>query len=335
MSPIIQTTALGPPPWPTIDPFLFCVHHNDQYPKGNAQLGPQDSLSHRNIGSDFSNKDGWSMYHGTIVPGFPRHPHRGFETITIARKGYIDHSDSLGATARLGPGDVQWMTAGRGIVHSEMFPLLQQERNNPAELFQIWINLPRSSKLVDPYFTMIWRENVPTVSVGDARITLYAGELENQAPPSPPPDSWASREDTGVGVWSIQIPKNGSLTLPKSEHPVRRSLYFFSGARLHIAGVALRAGTRIEVDPAQALPIQNGSESAELLLLQGKPIGEPVAQYGPFVMNTQQEIRTAIYDYQRTGFGGWPWKRNDPVHVKAAGRFAIHADGSREERSAE
>ena len=89
-------------PWPTLDPFLFCVHHNDQYPAGNAQLGPNASLAGRRIGQDFGNKDGWSMYHGDVVPGFPRHPHRGFETVTVVRSGLIDHADSLGAAARYG-----------------------------------------------------------------------------------------------------------------------------------------------------------------------------------------------------------------------------------------
>ena len=118
-------------PWETVDPFLFCVHHDDAYPRGNAQLGPSASLAGRAIGQDFSRKDGWSMYHGAAVPGFPAHPHRGFETVTVVRQGLVDHADSLGAAARYGDGDVQWLTAGRGIVHAEMFPLLSAERPNP------------------------------------------------------------------------------------------------------------------------------------------------------------------------------------------------------------
>src|SRR5665647_204111 len=109
-SPIMQIKPLGFP-WETIDPFLFCVYHDDAYPQANAQMGPDASLAGRDIGQDFSRKDGWSMYHGSTVPGFPAHPHRGFETVTIVRKGLIDHSDSLGAVARFGRGDVQWLTA--------------------------------------------------------------------------------------------------------------------------------------------------------------------------------------------------------------------------------
>ena len=124
-------------------------------------MGPAASLEGRNIGQDFAGKDGWRMYHGDVVPGFPQHPHRGFETVTFVREGYIDHSDSLGATARFGRGDVQWLTAGAGIVHSEMFPLLKPDAGNRLELFQIWVNLPAKSKFAAPYFTMFWDKDVP------------------------------------------------------------------------------------------------------------------------------------------------------------------------------
>ena len=99
--PVIRTMSLGFP-WVTEDPFLFCVHHMDHYPAANEHMGPVASLEARDIGMDFSGADGWSMYHGSIVPGFPQHPHRGFETVTFMRQGTIDHSDSLGATARFG-----------------------------------------------------------------------------------------------------------------------------------------------------------------------------------------------------------------------------------------
>jgi len=111
---VLEELRLGFP-WQTLDPFLFCVHHDDAYPEGNENMGPAASLEGRNLGSDFERKDGWSMYHGRKVPGFPQHPHRGFETVTLARRGLIDHSDSLGAAARFGRGDAQWLTAGKGL----------------------------------------------------------------------------------------------------------------------------------------------------------------------------------------------------------------------------
>ena len=109
--------------WDTLDPFIFCVHHEDFYPEGNEEMGPKPGTAGRNLGQDFGNKD-WNMYHGQKVPGFPRHPHSGFETITIVRKGIVDHVDSAGGQGRFGNGDVQWVTAGGGIQHSEMFPFL-------------------------------------------------------------------------------------------------------------------------------------------------------------------------------------------------------------------
>ena len=171
-TPIIGTAALPQGPWPTLDPFLFCVHHLDEYPAGDDALRPKASLAGRSIGHDFSGKDGWSMYHGDGVPGFPQHPHRGFETVTVARQGFIDHSDSLGAAARFGEGDLQWMTAGKGVVHSEMFPLLKENADNPTELFQIWLNLPAASKMVEPHFSMFWAGAIPRQEMNG--VTLVA-----------------------------------------------------------------------------------------------------------------------------------------------------------------
>src|SRR5450432_200713 len=177
---VLSLTPLGFQ-WVTSDPFLFCVHHDDAYPAGNEKMGPTTSLAGRNLGNDFVVKDGFRMYHGEVVPGFPQHPHRGFETVTIARRGYIDHADSLGAAARFGRGDVQWLTAGGGIVHSEMFPLLDQNGPNPVELFQIWLNLPAADKLVAPHFTMLWARDIPRVTIDDdgrkTDVTIVAGTL--------------------------------------------------------------------------------------------------------------------------------------------------------------
>ena len=162
------------------------------------------------------------MYHGSSIPGFPSHPHRGFETITIGRQGYIDHSDSLGAKARFGQGDVQWMTAGKGIVHSEMFPLIKTTENNPTELFQIWLNLPAQDKMVDPYFTMLWEDTISIVDVVDdvglhSSVQVVAGTFQEATGPTPPPNSWASRSESDIAIWSIQSEANANLTLPPSQ----------------------------------------------------------------------------------------------------------------------
>ncbi len=330
---ILETSPLGFP-WVTADPFLFCVHHDDRYPAGTDDLGPaRELLRGRNIGQDFEGKDGWRMYHGDVVPGFPQHPHRGFETVTIMRSGYIDHSDSLGATARFGAGDVQWLTAGEGIVHCEMFPLLEKEKANPLELFQIWLNLPKEDKLVPPHFAMLWRGDIPTVTFTDdagkkTEVTVIAGQLGDKRPPSPPPRSWASRPDTDVAIWSMKLEPGASWTLPPTTDPkITRTLYFFRGSSLAIDGEVLRSHAAIVVKSDRALKLEAGDEAVDILMLQGRPIGQPVVQYGPFVMNTRAEVQQAMLDYQRTRFGGWPWSNNAPVHGRDETRFAKHADG--------
>ncbi len=330
-SPILATVPLGAQ-WQTIDPFLFCAHHNDAYPAGDGELAPAASLAGRTIGNDFSEKDGWSMYHGSSVPGFPQHPHRGFETITFARRGRIDHSDSMGATARFGRGDVQWMTAGSGIVHSEMFPLLNTDRGNHNELFQVWLNLPAQDKMVDPYFTMLWAEDIPSIeTAGGGTVTVIAGRYADAIALDPPPNSWAARDEAEIGFLHIVLPPGASAPLPAMSADAGRVVYQFVGDGLAIDGHPIGASTGAQVMPDRPVDLANtSSEEIEILVLQGRPIGEPVARYGPFVMNTNAEIQQAFEDYQRTEFGGWPWDRDDPVHPASEDRFAIHADGRRE-----
>ena len=332
---VVRTFPLGFP-WATRDPFLFCVHHLDMYPLGNGKLGPATSLAGRQLGMDFEGLEGWRMYHGETVPGFPQHPHRGFETVTVVRRGHIDHSDSLGATARYGAGDVQWLTAGGGVVHSEMFPLLEAEQPNPLELFQIWLNLPAANKMVRPHFTMLWSDAVPRVTVGDdparpIRITLSAGALGDQRAPAPPPDSWAARPGSDVAIWTLELSPGARWTIPAaSDAAVGRTLYFFEGQGLRVGDRLVAQPCGIEVRADAPLPIEATDGAVQVLMLQGRPIGEPVVQHGPFVMNSPEEIQRAFADYRRTQFGGWPWPDDAPVHARDAGRFARHADGRTE-----
>ena len=319
--------------WQTVDPFLFCVHHIDYYPKGNEEFGPAVPLTGHEIGQDFEGVDGWRMYHGDVVPGFPQHPHRGFETVTIIRRGYIDHSDSLGAAARFGAGDVQWLTAGAGVVHSEMFPLLNREGPNTLELFQIWLNLPSKDKLVEPYFTMLWDREIPRRVFTDAagrrtEVMIIAGALEGTMPLAPPPHSWASQPESDLAIWSISLEKDATWTVPPATGPhTVRTLNFFAGTSLRVAGRLVTGPSAVQVQANQPITIEAVDGPADVLLLQGRPIGEPVAQYGPFVMNTPEELQRAFSDYQRTLFGGWPWPENAPVHGRDPMRFAKHADG--------
>ena len=328
---VIRIKPLGFP-WETSDPFLFCVHHDDAYPAGNEGLGPAASLAGRDLGQDFEGRDGWRMYHGRAIPGFPQHPHRGFETVTMVRRGFIDHSDSLGAAARFGQGDTQWLTAGKGVVHSEMFPLLNRDEPNPLELFQIWLNLPAEDKMVEPHFAMLWNHAVPTHVARDAEgrttvLTIVAGRFGELCAPPPPPRSWAARPDTDVAIWTIKMAPGAKWTLPPAARGTNRTLYFFRGTRLRTAGQQIPPYHGVELRADAEAPLENGPDESELLLLQGRPIAQPIAQHGPFVMNSRAEIQQAFADYARTRFGGWPWPSDDPVHARAEGRFARHADG--------
>ena len=331
---VISTIELGLH-WPTLDPFLFCAHHRDDYPPGSLAMGVEpEMLTGRQMGSDFQVKDGFRMYHGTGVPGFPKHPHRGFETITLARHGWIDHSDSMGARARFGGGDVQWMTAGRGVVHCEMFPLVNRTERNPAELFQIWLNLPAKNKMTSPYFTMFWADQVPVVAFTDHRgrqteVLTIVGALGVE-PPNPPPDSWASDANNRIQVWRVAMKPGAEWVLPRTRMGDGRVLYVYESDGIEIAGRSVEGGTGVQLNPSVDVQLRNGSGASEMLLLGGRPIGEPVAQHGPFVMNNRSELQQAFVDYQQTGFGGWPWPTDDPVHGAAEGRFAVHADGRTE-----
>jgi quercetin 2,3-dioxygenase len=302
-------------------------------------MAPNASLAGRQIGQDFSGKDGWSMYHGQTVPGFPSHPHRGFETVTIVRKGLIDHSDSLGATARFGGGDTQWLTAGGGIVHSEMFPLMDEEKPNPLELFQIWLNLPANRKMVPAHFTMLWNEKIARHIATDANgktaeIAVIAGSLLDKVGAKalpPPPDSWASNPDSDLAILTLKLAPGARWTLPRATgQGTKRQLYCFKGSKVTVAEQAVGYAMAELLGDVEVEIFNGGNELAEFLLLQARPIGEPVAQYGPFVMNTQAEIRQAITDYQRTQFGGWPYSDSAPVHGRDPARFAKHMSGKEE-----
>jgi quercetin 2,3-dioxygenase len=337
MSAIKSIKQLGFP-WQTQDPFLFCVHHEDFYPKGNAVMGPAASLTGRNIGQDFDPSEKWRMYHGENVPGFPAHPHRGFETVTVVTKGLVDHSDSLGAAGRFGFGDVQWMTAGKGVQHCEMFPLLYQDKENPLELFQIWLNLPKAKKMVDPHFAMLWGDAIPTFKAVDengnaVRVRVIAGKVGDINAPDPAPNSWAADPANEVAIWTMKFEAGASWKLPLASPSVNRSLYFYQGGSIEIAEKNFTSHQAIELHADQEVILKNGDRDSYLLLLQGKPINEPVVQQGPFVMNTQVEIQQAMNEYRQTEFGGWPWDSYEHVHEREKTRFALYPNGKEEVRS--
>jgi redox-sensitive bicupin YhaK (pirin superfamily) len=312
--------------WPTQGPFLFCAHHLDHYPAGNSKLGLEAKhFTGRHMGSDFQEKDGFRLYHGAEIPGFPVHPHRGFETITIVRRGYADHADSLGAAGRYGEGDVQWMTAGSGVQHSEMFPLLHKDKDNTLELFQIWLNLPKKNKMVPADFKMLWANKIPRVKKENLEVSIISGQFEDVKFLEAPKNSWAADAANQVNIFLVKMSKDGVFDYP-AKNGVERSLYFFEGVGASINGQTVNGKRAIFVDPSVKLQVKS-SGVVEFLMLEAKPIGEPVVQHGPFVMNTKEEIAQTIRDYQATQFGGWKWQREDMIHGPKIERFAKYPDG--------
>jgi len=352
-----ETLTSGP--MKTLDPFLFCVYHVDLYPPGDEEMGVRDE---RGDGSHFHPSVPYRFYHGHRIPGFPRHPHRGFETITATIDGIIDHVDSVGNAGRYGGGDLQWMTAGSGIQHAEMFPLVNDDKANPSRFFQIWLNLPSRKKMSAPDFVMHWKDDVKKIrSKGNEyEIVAWVGQFgddddeassknstANSANTPTPKNSWASDEANDVGVFYVEIyAENGSVSVPRAKigKEANRYLYFLEGEEMVINGrEKIRKKTGAELDASQSFTVKctkiestsnrnshsdsssNGQEGKNkccaFLILSGRPISEPVASHGPMVMNTNAELRQAFQDFDRTQFGGWPWKSNDVVFPREKPRF--------------
>ncbi len=323
--------------WQTEDPFLVTMHHKDAYPSGNVEQGPAVSLAGRNLGEDFTVRDGFRMYHGTTVPGFPAHPHKGFETVTIVLEGYVDHFDSLGASGRYGNGDVQWLTTGKGCQHTEMFPLVHPDKENPLELFQIWLNLSAKNKSAEPEYKMLWAEDIPEIMSLDpngkkTKVRLIAGRLLEKNSLEPTAASWAKDKNHHVGIYLIRMDPEASFSLPAVSKTLNRNLFFYRGEKISIEGTVIPGSHRVKLSGDQKVSITNGGTEGYILVLEGEPINETVVQYGPFVMNKEEEIHEAFNEYRRTQFGGWPWGRLDPVNGRDSGRFARHADGTTEKR---
>ena len=353
----MSVLSIGPLgfPFPTPpDPFLFAVFHNDQYPAGSET---NMEAPRRGNGADFDWSAPWRMYHGKTVPGFPVHPHRGFETISVVLRGLVDHADSMGAGGRYGEGDMQWMCAGKGVQHQEMFPLVHTAKPNTMHFYQIviifrhsplppprrrhrtatapspppppplqWLNLEKRAKLCDPAYMMHWAERVESVAgEGGARALVYAGTLGSARGGTPPPSSWAADASHDVGVYVVQLPPGGAYTLPPAAGgaATSRVAYVTLGEGVEADGASTPATATLTLRASEATALRNArSAPAEVLVLQGRPIGEPVAQRGPFVMNTDAELDEASSAFARGEFGGWPWPERVVLFPRDKGRFA-------------
>lgn len=261
-----------------------------------AQEATAASLAGRHIGRDFEGRDGWRMYHGRRIPGFPRHPHRGFETVTIVYQGEVAHQDTAGNGGLIGPGDVQWMTAGAGLMHEEYHSDRFAQSGGTLEMVQLWVNLPARDKLVDPAYQAITADDIPVVELpeGAGSLRVIAGDYDGHTGPA--------RTHTPMQVWDIRLQagRQTKLTLPEG----------WGGALVTLHGPVLINDSSISRDAELAVLSREGSgitleanADATVLLLSGEPIDEPVVGHGPFVMNTTEEIRQALSDFHGGRFG--------------------------------
>ncbi|MBE0486266.1 pirin family protein [Marinobacter sp.] len=227
------------------------------------------------------------------IAGFPNHPHRGFETVTYMIEGHMLHEDHLGNRGNLRNGGVQWMTAGRGIVHSEM----PQQESGVMRGFQLWLNLPAAEKMKPAGYQDIQPEDIPVFNPPGASVKLIAGEMTV---------SGARISGAVVGgstqpiYADIHLEPNAQVCLPVAE-PLNAMLYLYEGNAHLVTGDERTGLTRSAANvlaDGDEVVVAAGEIGARLLLIAGRPIGEPVVQYGPFVMNTRDEIEQALRDYQ-------------------------------------
>jgi hypothetical protein len=219
------------------------------------------------------------------VAGFPSHPHRGFETVTYLLDGHMLHEDHLGNRGDLKSGGVQWMTAGRGIIHSEM----PQQENGRMRGFQLWINLPAKEKMKPAGYRDIQPDEIPAVPLSNGKIKIVAGTYEGRNGP-------VQGGSTDPVYWDVELNSRGTFEahLP-TEHNVY--IYPFEGS-VEIGDRVLKTHQGGVLGSGDAVEIQAGAGGARFLLLAARPLREPIVQYGPFVMNTREEIEQAIRDYQ-------------------------------------
>lgn len=223
------------------------------------------------------------------IAGFPSHPHRGFETVTYMIEGHMLHQDHLGNRGELRNGGVQWMTAGRGIIHSEM----PQQEAGTMRGFQLWLNLPAAEKMTEAGYRDIQPEQIPTIETGDAEVKLIAGHLEIDGQVHAGAEIGRSTQPIYADLHLIP---GGTLTLPVPESH-NGLLYLYQGDA-SLSDTPLRPSSASILDHGDHISLTAGAAGARLLLIAGKPIGEPVVQYGPFVMNTSEEIEQALRDYR-------------------------------------
>ena len=221
--------------------------------------------------------------------GVEKHPHRGFETVTIVYQGEVEHKDSAGNAGKIGPGDVQWMTAARGILHEEMHGMEFTRKRGTLEMIQLWVNLPAKDKLHDPGYQEILNRNIPVVDLPDGagHMRLIAGEYDGAR--------GAARTFTPLNLWDMRVKAGASVSLPVPDG--HNAMLLVLSGRISVDGEDIVAREIVHFTrDGDAVSFDVGEE-AVMLLMSGEPIDEPIVGRGPFVMNTAEEIRAAMNDY--------------------------------------
>lgn len=230
--------------------------------------------------------------------GVGQHPHRGFETVTIVYDGEVEHRDSTGNGGVIGPGDVQWMTAGSGILHEEFHSAGYARRGGPFEMVQLWVNLPARDKMASPGYQGILDAQIPSVSLADdgGRVRVIAGTFEGFEGPA--------NTFSPMNVWDVRLAAGKTVQLPQADGWTAHVVVL--AGTVMINDTVLREKQMVTLSTeGTAVDIEANSD-AKLLLLAGEPLDEPVVGYGPFVMNSQQEIQQAIADFNGGKFGRMP-----------------------------
>jgi len=231
--------------------------------------------------------------------GVGEHPHRGFETVTIVYSGEVEHRDSTGAGGRIGPGDVQWMTAGSGILHDEFHSDAFTRRGGTLEMVQLWVNLPAAHKMTAPAYQTLLDADIPAVDLpnGAGQLRVIAGEFEDHRGPA--------RTHTPMQVWDLRLTRNGRtrLDLPDGWNTLLVVLH----GTIEVNGSEIaREGQLVVLDQVGEGLFVEANSDATVLVLSGRPIDEPLVGHGPFVMNTAEEIHQAIRDFSSGRFGRLP-----------------------------
>ena len=224
------------------------------------------------------------------------HPHRGFETVTIVYQGELEHRDSTGAGGRIGPGDVQWMTAGGGILHEEFHSREFTRTGGVIEMVQLWVNLPAKHKMTEPRYQTLPGDEIPTVELADGagRVRIIAGEFEGRRGPA--------RTFTPIDVRDIRLVRDATARFAATEGHTLALVVLHGTVQVNAEAIA-REGQLVHLDRAGGDVVIEANGDATVLWLSGEPIDEPIVGYGPFVMNTEDEIWQAIDDFNRGRFG--------------------------------